>query len=118
MKANFDYNLNLMRFGIASTFILVLLFAFGCKKEQTNILASDDIVQSNPIPETISFNYHVRPILSDRCFKCHGPDKAKIEAGLSFKSREDAIIALGDKKDHYAILKWKKEGHRILFSYT
>ena len=26
------------------------------------------------IPETIDFNFHVKPILSDRCYTCHGPD--------------------------------------------
>ncbi len=27
------------------------------------------------LPETIDFNFHVRPILSDRCYPCHGPDE-------------------------------------------
>ncbi|CAN0407495.1 unnamed protein product, partial [Scytosiphon promiscuus] len=25
-------------------------------------------------PDIIDFNYHVKPILSDKCFACHGPD--------------------------------------------
>ncbi len=82
----------------------MLIIVFGCKEEQANIISSGEIIQSKLIPETISFNYHVRPILSDRCFKCHGPDKAKIEAGLSLNAREDALVVLGDKKDHYAIV--------------
>ncbi|MFT4532748.1 MAG: hypothetical protein ACJA1A_000420 [Saprospiraceae bacterium] len=93
-----------MRYGVALTFLLILLIVFGCKEDQSNIPESDEIVQSKAIPEIISFNYHVRPILSDRCFKCHGPDKAKIEAGLSLNAREDVLVALGDKKDHYAIV--------------
>lgn len=93
-----------MKYSIASAFILILLIVFGCKEEQSNILVNDEIVQSKAIPEIISFNYHVRPILSDRCFKCHGPDKAKIEAGLSLNAQEDAMAVLGDKKDHFAII--------------
>ena len=26
------------------------------------------------VPDQVDFNFHVKPILSDRCFKCHGPD--------------------------------------------
>ena len=33
-----------------------------------------------PIPAKIDFNRDVRPILSDNCFACHGPDAAKREA--------------------------------------
>lgn len=41
--------------------------------------------------EEIQFNRDVRPILSDHCFKCHGPDSASREAGLRLDRREDAI---------------------------
>ncbi|HET6424092.1 MAG TPA: DUF1549 domain-containing protein, partial [Planctomycetaceae bacterium] len=35
-----------------------------------------------PIPDKIEYNRDVRPILSDNCFFCHGPDKNKREADL------------------------------------
>ena len=31
---------------------------------------------------TITFNQHIRPILSEHCFACHGPDEVNREAGL------------------------------------
>lgn len=46
------------------------------------------------LPETVDYNQHIKPILSDRCFKCHGPDKAKIEAGLQLASFEGATLQL------------------------
>ena len=35
------------------------------------------------IPEEISYNFDIRPILSDKCLACHGPDANKREAGLA-----------------------------------
>ncbi len=33
-------------------------------------------------PAPLSYNRDVRPILSDKCFACHGPDRATVEADL------------------------------------
>ena len=40
------------------------------------------------IPAEIRFNRDVRPILSDRCFKCHGPDGAARATNMRLDSRE------------------------------
>src|SRR5689334_4801741 len=44
-----------------------------------------------PIPAKIEFNRDVRPILSDNCFHCHGPDKNKRQAELRLDIRDEAI---------------------------
>ncbi len=39
----------------------------------------------------IEFNRDVRPILSNNCYLCHGPDKNQLQAGLRLDQREVAI---------------------------
>jgi len=44
--------------------------------------------------EKVVFNRDVRPIVSDRCFACHGPDDAKRESGLRLDRAAEATAEL------------------------
>ncbi|NHE57168.1 DUF1553 domain-containing protein [Cyclobacterium plantarum] len=59
------------------------------------------------LPEAIDFNYHVKPILSDKCFACHGPDAANQEADLRLDIEEFALASLKSNSGHYAIVPGK-----------
>ena len=39
----------------------------------------------------VDFNRDVRPVLSDKCFACHGPDSQKVKGGLRLDLREKAL---------------------------
>ncbi len=53
------------------------------------------------LPKKIDYNFHVRPILSDRCYNCHGPDEAQREADLRL---DDAHYAIEDRENGAAIV--------------
>ena len=42
-------------------------------------------------PQTIEFNRDIRPILSDRCFTCHGPDKNNRLTPLRFDNENGSL---------------------------
>lgn len=84
------------------------IFATSCNNVNSDKALGDEILEANTsaktLPELIDFNFHVRPILSDKCFKCHGPDKSKIEAGVSFATKEDAFRHLESDSTKFAII--------------
>ena len=46
---------------------------------------------ANASPARIDFNRDIQPILSDKCFTCHGPDDKERKAKLRFDHAEDAL---------------------------
>ena len=59
------------------------------------------------IPQRIDYNQHVRPILSDKCFSCHGPDERKRESGLRLDMAEAAYARLEETPGAHAIVPGK-----------
>src|SRR5947209_3811072 len=58
----------------------------------------------------IEFNRHIRPILSDNCFACHGPDKNQRKADLRLDSEADAFA---DRGGYSALVKGKPEASEL-----
>jgi hypothetical protein len=62
-------------------------------KSAAFVIASLATALPSPAGEKISYAREILPILSDKCFFCHGPDKDKREADLRLDIRADAIKA-------------------------
>lgn len=75
----------------------IVLVSFACEKKAEQGISLQD-------GELVSYNYHIRPILSDNCFACHGPDANKQEAGLRLDIAENAYSALKDYPDKFGIV--------------
>lgn len=67
----------------------------------------------NAIPATVDFNQHIRPILVQKCYLCHGPDATSRKANLRLDTYEGATALL--KSGNRAIDIQHTEKSMVLF---
>ena len=91
-----------MRYAYLSGFTLcMLLLYWGCRSIE------------NRMPATVDFNYHIRPILVQKCYLCHGPDASSRQANLRLDTYEGATALL--KSGNRAIDLKHTEKSMVLF---
>src|SRR4051812_8275213 len=85
-----------------SAFLFILILTSACEDHQS----TDEIIalKADSLPEVVDYNLHIRPILSDKCFNCHGPDKNKREGNLALHTSEEAYK---DIEGNFAIVPGK-----------
>ena len=87
-------------------------FLLSCSLEVPNEI----LKEYSSLPEVVDFNYHVKPILSDRCYQCHGPDEKTRKAGLRLDVESIAFSKLnsGNRAFTSGNLYKSESAHRII----
>jgi hypothetical protein len=78
------------------TLIALAAIAASCNSSVSSETAS--------LPEKVDYNFHIRPIFSDRCFKCHGPDANQRKANLRLDTEQGLYAALKDNPNAHVIV--------------
>ena len=102
-------------------FLLVLLFKYVTKDKDQGYNAINSTAENNynttemKVPETVDYIFDVKPILSDRCYLCHGPDEGTREAGLRLDLKETAYAAIGKDLDRHAIIPGDTANSQLVY---
>lgn len=92
-------------FAIAAILSVLTLILYGVRTGmfQSN---TDEMVDIR-MPEVVDYNFHIKPILSDNCYTCHGPDANKRKAGLRLDLEEVVFGELPETPGQYAVIAGK-----------
>lgn len=86
----------------------LILYASSCFRSGGNAESSASA------SDVVSYNFDIRPILSDKCFKCHGPDASHREAHLRLDIADSAYAPLQEMKGAFAIVPGHPERSELL----
>ena len=103
-----DVHNNLLYFLIPLIGILVFKY-FSTKPSVDQILVNYNTIPNKDFKETnttfqaVNFNFDVKPILSDKCYTCHGPDEKARKADLRLDLEQGFYSSIKDNIDKYII---------------
>ncbi len=87
----------IIRFLKLSAYIFLLVLLSRCKSDPT---PPEIKAEMDKLPDNVDYSLQVKPLLSDRCFACHGPDKNKRQAGLRLDIKDEAYNFVSENGKH------------------
>ena len=73
---------------LAAALAVACITLAGCS---SNVTSDPDILAQ--LPDRVDYNFHIKPLLSDRCYACHGPDDNARQAELRLHTEAGALGA-------------------------
>src|ERR1700712_624297 len=99
--------MNKKLFFVITSIVATVCFVQSCKNNATTQVSEERI------PDVVSYNFDIRPILSDKCYACHGPDANKRKADLRLDIPENVYKALKDNPKAHALVPGKPEQSEV-----
>lgn len=92
--------------------IVTGIFFFACRGKNAGT------EERGKAGDLVSYNFDIRPILSDKCFACHGPDANKRQADLRLDDPKSAFKALEDNPGVFALVPGKPKASEVYLRIT
>ena len=94
------------------TLTIIILFT-GALNILISCMQGHERDSARDLPGKISYNFTIRPILSDKCYKCHGPDASHREAHLRLDIADSVYAPLKVTKGAFALVPGKPDQSEV-----
>jgi len=92
--------------------VSLIITLYSCQSD--TLTGTSSLGDQAALPEIVDFNFHIKPILSDRCYKCHGPDENARKADLRFDIEGHAFAMLDSIEETFAIVPGDLEESQLV----